>query len=80
MNLRAFKAFFYSYLSKEELENNVLAHLILEYDERFNHILGYRRMTRWINKINSKIQTCKRIITTAEKGEKEKRSLIQKSY
>ena len=28
-------------------------------------------ITEDINKINSKIQTCKRIITNAEKGEKE---------
>lgn len=28
-------------------------------------------LTEDINKINSKIQTCKRIITNAEKGEKE---------
>ena len=47
--------------TKEELENNELAHLIIEYDERFNHILGYRRMTRWINKLNSKHYNRKRI-------------------
>ncbi len=29
-----------------------LAELIKEYDERFNHILGYRRMTSWINHFN----------------------------
>ena len=47
--------------TKEELENNELAHLIIEYDERFNHILGYRRMTRWINKLNSKHYNRKRV-------------------
>ena len=47
--------------TKVELENNELAHLIIEYDERFNHILGYRRMTRWINKLNSKHYNRKRI-------------------
>lgn len=47
--------------TKEELENNELAHLIIEYDERFNHILGYRRMTRWINKLNSKYYNHKRV-------------------
>ena len=47
--------------TKEELENNELAHLIIEYDERFNHILGYRRMTRWINKLNSKYYNRKRV-------------------
>ncbi len=47
--------------TKEELENHELAQLILEYDERFNHILGYRRMTRWINKLNSKHYNRKRV-------------------
>ena len=47
--------------TKEEIENNELAHLIIEYDERFNHILGYRRMTRWINKLNSKHYNRKRV-------------------
>ena len=43
------------------MENHELANLIIEYDERFNHILGYRRMTRWINKLNSKHYNRKRI-------------------
>ena len=47
--------------TKEELENHELAQLILEYDERFNHILGYRRMTRWINALNSKHYNRKRV-------------------
>ena len=47
--------------TKEEIENHELANLILEYDERFNHILGYRRMTRWINKLNSKHYNRKRV-------------------
>ena len=29
-----------------------LAELIKEYDERFGYILGYRRMTSWINHFN----------------------------
>ena len=29
-----------------------LAELIREYDDRFCHILGYRRMTVWINHFN----------------------------
>jgi len=33
-------------------ENIELAGIILEYDDRFNHILGYRRMTSWINRLN----------------------------
>lgn len=36
----------------QELENIKLAELIKEYDERFGHILGYRRMTAWINHFN----------------------------
>ena len=39
-------------IPKQELENIKLAELIKEYDERFNHILGYRRMTSWINHFN----------------------------
>jgi len=30
---------------KHKLENIKLSELVKEYDERFNHILGYRRMT-----------------------------------
>lgn len=37
---------------KQEEENIKLAELIKEYDERFGHILGYRRMTAWINHFN----------------------------
>ena len=37
---------------EQELENMKMAELIKEYDERFNHILGYRRMTSWINHFN----------------------------
>lgn len=36
----------------QEQENIKLAELIKEYDERFCHILGYRRMTKWINHFN----------------------------
>lgn len=36
----------------QELENIKLAELIKEYDERFGQILGYRRMTAWINHFN----------------------------
>ena len=35
-----------------EQENHLLAELIREYDEQYNHILGYRRMTTWINRLN----------------------------
>lgn len=39
--------------TKEEIINEELAQIIKEYDDRFNHILGYRRMTQWINHFNS---------------------------
>lgn len=39
-------------IPKYEEENIELAQLIKEYDEKFNHILGYRRMTSWINHFN----------------------------
>jgi hypothetical protein len=37
---------------EQEAENIKLAELIKEYDERFGHILGYRRMTSWIHHFN----------------------------
>jgi transposase InsO family protein len=50
------RAAYYKWLHREtpeqELENIKLAELIKEYDERFRHILGYRRMTSWINHFN----------------------------
>ena len=38
--------------TEEEKENKILVQLIHEYDERFNHTLGYRRMTGYINQLN----------------------------
>ena len=50
------KAAYYKWLHRPvplaEQENIMLAGLIREYDDRFNHILGYRRMTIWINHFN----------------------------
>lgn len=50
------RAAYYKWLHREtpdeEQENIKLAELIKEYDERFHHILGYRRMTSWINHFN----------------------------
>ena len=52
------RAAYYKWLRREvpeaEQENNLLAQLIREYDDRFNHILGYRRMTLYINQLNNK--------------------------
>ena len=39
-------------ITEQESENRKLAELIKEYDEQFGHILGYRRMTSWINHFN----------------------------
>lgn len=50
------RAAYYKWLHRivpdAECENIRLAELIKEYDERFHHILGYRRMTSWINHFN----------------------------
>jgi transposase InsO family protein len=50
------KAAYYKWLHRSvpqaEQENVLLAELIREYDERFHHILGYRRMTAWLNHFN----------------------------
>jgi len=50
------RAAYYKWLHREspeaEKENAEIAQLIREYDDRFNHILGYRRMTAWINRLN----------------------------
>jgi transposase InsO family protein len=54
--LEVSRAAYYKWLHRkipeQELENMNLAEFIKEYDERFNHILGYRRMTSWINRFN----------------------------
>ena len=52
------RAAYYKWLHREipevAHENILLAQLIREYDDRFNHILGYRRMTLYINRLNNK--------------------------
>ena len=59
------RAAYYKWLHREipaeELENQTLAQLIIEYDQRFGHILGRKRMCRWINKLNHKHYNVKRI-------------------
>ena len=56
--LNVTRAAYYKWLHREipkaEQENILIAQLIQEYDERFNHILGYRRMTLYINRLNNK--------------------------
>jgi transposase InsO family protein len=50
------RAAYYKWLARDvpeaERENEIIAQLICEYDDRFNHILGYRRMADWINSLN----------------------------
>lgn len=64
-NLGISKAAYYKWLKREvpaaEQENVLIAQLIEEYDERFNHILGYRRMALWINHLNNKQYSVNRI-------------------
>ncbi|KHM52402.1 integrase [Anaerovibrio lipolyticus] len=48
-------------ISNQEQENLKIAELIKEYDERFGHILGYRRMTLWINHFNNTSYSVKRV-------------------
>ena len=59
------RAAYYKWLKHEmpesEIENIKLAELIKEYHERFNHILGYRRMTSWINHFNHTNYSKKRV-------------------
>ncbi len=51
------RASYYKWVNRKipqsEQENETIAVLIKEYDEQFGHILGYRRMTLWINRLNS---------------------------
>ncbi len=58
-------AAYYKWLNRsvpeQELENIKLAGLVKEYDDRFGHILGYRRMTLWINHFNNTSYSVKRV-------------------
>ena len=64
-HLEISRAAYYKWLHREipeqELENIQLAELIKEYDDRFHHILGYRRMTSWINHFNHTNYSKKRV-------------------
>ena len=48
-------------IPQQERENQEIAELIKGYDERFSHILGYRRMTDWLNHFNQTHFSRKRI-------------------
>lgn len=56
--LKISKAAYYKWLHREiplqEQENQLIAQLIIEYDDHFNHVLGYRRMTGYINRLNNR--------------------------
>ncbi|QVK19624.1 transposase [Mycoplasmatota bacterium] len=45
---------------KERLDQE-LCQIILEYHDKFKGILGYRRMTLWINRLNQRHYNVKRI-------------------
>ena len=59
------RASYYKWLHREktdlEIENEQIAQLILEYDEKYKHTLGYRRMTMYINAFNHKKHSRRRI-------------------
>ncbi len=56
--LKVSRASYYKWLNRDkstyQKECEELMTLIVEYDERFRHILGYRRMTGYINHLNHK--------------------------
>ena len=59
------KSAYYKYLKrnipKKEQEDLELSQIVLEYDNLFNHTLGYRRMTLFINRLNQTNYNEKRI-------------------
>lgn len=56
---------YYKWLHREksqyEIESEQLACLIVEYDQRFGHILGYDRMTDWMNRLSNTDYKIKRV-------------------
>ena len=48
-------------IPEKEYKDQELCALIIEYDSTYNHILGYRRMTIYINRLNSTNYSCKYI-------------------
>lgn len=63
--LEVSRAGYYKWLhreeTEEELENKQLAAWIKEYDEKFKHTLGYRRMRNYINRDKSKHYSKRRV-------------------
>jgi Transposase and inactivated derivatives len=63
--LEVARSSYYKWIHREETllekQNQELCQLIVDYDELFGHILGYRRMTDWINTLNHFQYNYKRI-------------------
>ncbi len=66
------RAAYYKWLHRDIPEHGIRKHKtggsIKEYDERFNHILGYRRMTSWINHFNHTNYSQKRVHRIMQKA------------
>ena len=64
-SLEVSRAGYYKWLkhetTEEETENEIIVQLIREYDDRYKHTLGYRRMTGYINRLNHEQYGEKRI-------------------
>lgn len=69
--LEVSRAAYYKWLHRKktvlEIENEQIAQLILEYDEKYKHTLGYRRMKMYINAFNHKNYSRRRIQGIMEK-------------
>ncbi|WP_196479901.1 IS3 family transposase [Clostridium tyrobutyricum] len=65
MQLNISRAGYYKWINREktpnELENEQIALWIKEYDQKFNHTLGYRRMCNYINRDKSRHYSKRRI-------------------
>lgn len=48
-------------IPKKEKQDQLICNLIIEYDNTYHHILGYRRMTMYINKLNN-LNICERYV------------------
>ena len=63
--LEVSRAAYYKWLHRDktalEIENEQIAQLIVEYDEKYKHTLGYRRMRMYINAFNHKNYSRRRI-------------------
>lgn len=63
--LNVSRAGYYKWLHREktieELENEQISSWIIEYDEKYRHILGYRRMRNYINRDKNKHYSKRRI-------------------